>query len=264
MGELIRNEDMPAGNEGRTLVEVTYQRLRREILEGTLAPDSKLGTEELRARYNVAGSTIREALTRLLGEALVTSEGQRGFRVAPASLEDFRDLTEVRMLIETEALRQSIANGDEAWESQVVAAFYRLSKVEKRLVDDPAGASGEFEERNREFHQALIAACPSRWLHHINGLLYQQSERYRRIAVSRRNVPRDVHAEHQAIVDATLARNVELACKLTAEHIERTLTVLRSVMAQQAQAAISVPSEAQPPKATAKTTKAKRIARQAG
>jgi DNA-binding GntR family transcriptional regulator len=166
------------------------------------------------------------------------------------------------MLVETEALRQSIANGDEAWESQVVAAFYRLSKVEKRLMVDPAGASREFEERNREFHQALIAACPSRWLHYINGILYQQSERYRRIAVTRRNVPRDVHAEHQAILDATLARDVELACKLTAEHIERTLTVLRSVMAQ-AQPSMTASGEAPPAKAAAKTTKRKRITRAA-
>ena len=233
-GILITNDKGRADSEGHTLVEVTYQRLRREILDGALAPDSKLGTEELRTRYKVAGSTVREALTRLLGESLVTSEGQRGFRVAPASLEDFRDLTEVRVLIETEALRQSIANGDDAWESQVVAAFHRLSKVEMRLAVDPAGATGEFEERNREFHQALIAACPSRWLHHINGLLYQQSERYRRLAVARRNVPRDVHAEHQAIFDATLARDIELTCRLMAEHILRTLTVLRSVVAEQA------------------------------
>jgi DNA-binding GntR family transcriptional regulator len=156
------------------------------------------------------------------------------------------------MLVETEALRQSIANGDETWESQVVAAFYRLSKVEDRLAVDPVGASGEFEERNREFHQALIAACPSRWLHHINGLLYQQSERYRRIAVSRRNISRDVHAEHQAILDATLARDIELACRLVAEHIMRTLTVLYSVMAEQAPPPTGAGGEAKPAKTTTK------------
>jgi DNA-binding GntR family transcriptional regulator len=139
-------------------------------------------------------------------------------------------LTEVRKLIETEALRQSIAAGDEAWESRIVASFYRLSKVEERLAEDPHGPLSEFETRNREFHSALIAACPSRWLHHLNGLLFQQSERYRRMAIEKRTIPRDVHAEHKAIVDATLARDTERACKLTAEHIERTLTVLRKAL----------------------------------
>jgi len=212
---------------GRTLVETVYATLRAEILNGTFDPGARLRVEELRARYNTSGSTIREALTRLLGEALVTTEGQRGFRVAAASIDDFHDLTEVRKMIEVEALRQSITLGDEAWESQVVAAYYRLSKVEERLAKNPVATLSEFEERNREFHQALIAACPSRWLHHLNALLYQQSERYRRMAITKRTVPRDVHAEHKAILDATLAREVELACKLTGDHIERTLTVYR-------------------------------------
>ena len=175
--------------KGRTLIETAYATLRNEIIDGTLEPGAKLRTEELRARYDVSGSTIREALTRLLGEALVTSEGQRGFRVAPATLEDFRDLTDVRKLIETEALRQAIAAGGEAWEGDIVAAFYRLSKAEERLRDDPAGASAEFEARNRDFHRALIAACPSPWLHRLHALLYQQSERYRRLVASRRAIP---------------------------------------------------------------------------
>ena len=174
--------------KGRTLVETAYATLRTEIVDGTFEPGAKLRTEELRARYNVSGSTIREALTRLLGEALVTSEGQRGFRVAPATLEDFRDLTEVRKLIETEALRQAIAVGGKSWEGDIVAAFYKLSKTEERLREDPAGAVAEFEARNRDFHRALIAACPSPWLHRLQGLLYQQSERYRRLVASRRAI----------------------------------------------------------------------------
>jgi GntR family carbon starvation induced transcriptional regulator len=217
--------------KARTLVETAYSALRREILEGAFEPGAKLRTEELRARYNVSGSTIREALTRLLGEALVTAEGQRGFRVAPASLEDFRDLSAVRKLVETEALRQAIAAGGEAWEADIVAAFYRLSKTEERLREDPISASAEYEERNRDFHRALSAACPSPWLHRFNTLLYQQSERYRRMVVSRQAIPRDVHAEHQGIFDATLARNSELACKLLGEHIERSVVALRTLLA---------------------------------
>jgi GntR family transcriptional regulator, carbon starvation induced regulator len=222
--------DRQHGEKGRTLIETAYATLRSEILSGALEPGAKLRTEELRARYDVSGSTIREALTRLLGEALVTSEGQRGFRVAPATLDDFRDLTEVRKLVETEALRQAIAAGGEAWEGDIVAAFYRLSKTEERLREDPVGASAEFEERNRDFHRALIAACPSPWLHRLNGLLYQQSERYRRLVVSKRAIPRDVHAEHQGIFDATLARDSELACKLAGEHIDRSVIALRALI----------------------------------
>lgn len=223
----IQGED-----HGRTLVEQAYASLRREILEGALEPGAKLRTEELRQRYGIGASTVRESLTRLLGEALVTAEGQRGFRVAPISLDDFSDLTHVRKMIETEALRQSILAGDEAWESRVVAAYYRLSKVEERIREEPQAVAPHFEERNREFHLALISACPSARLHRIYAMLYQQSERYRRVALINRARARDVHAEHKAIFEAVLARDVEQACALIGEHIDRTLTVLREVLAR--------------------------------
>src|SRR5208283_4887455 len=143
---------------------------------------------------------------------------------------DFRDLTEVRKLIETEALRQAIAVGGEAWEADIVAAFYKLTKTEERLREDPVGASAEYEERNREFHRALIAACPSPWLHRLHALLYQQSERYRRLVEQRRPIPRDVHAEHQGIFDATLARDSDLAVRLAGEHIERSVPALETLL----------------------------------
>ncbi|TAK48922.1 MAG: FCD domain-containing protein [Xanthobacteraceae bacterium] len=230
-----RSQDTPAdGERSRTLVESAYSSLRHEILSGHLKPGAKLRTEELRLRYKIGASTLREALTRLLGEALVTAEGQRGFRVAPISLSDFSDLTNVRKMIETEALRQSVLAGDEAWEGRVVAAFYRLSKVEERLAESAQAISNDFEQRNRDFHQALISACASPWLHRLNAMLYQQSERYRRISLVNRDVPRDVHAEHQAIYEAALVRDVERVCRLTGEHIDNTLSVVRQVLTRDA------------------------------
>jgi DNA-binding GntR family transcriptional regulator len=212
-------------------VEAAYDTIRHEILTGALAPETKLRFEMLRKRYGFGASTLREALTRLVGEALVTSEEQKGFRVAPVSLEDLADLTRTRIFVEKEALRESILAGDDAWEGRVVAAYHRLSKIEAKLASGPEYQQDEFEERNREFHHALISACPSRWLHHLYGILFQQSERYRRISLVNRVVPRDVHGEHKAIFEAALARDADLACKVAGEHIERTLAVMAKVLA---------------------------------
>lgn len=217
----------------RSLVEAAYSIIRHDILTGVLAPGAKLRVEVLKHRYTVGASTLREALTRLVGEALVTSEEQRGFRVAAISLEDFADLTRARRLIEVEALRLAMLNGDDSWEADIVAAYHRLSKVEEKFGEHPEDFADEFEDRNRDFHHAMIAACPSRWLHYMHGILFQQSERYRRISLASKSVPRNVHAEHQAIVEAVLARDVELACRLEGEHIERTLTVLSEIIAKE-------------------------------
>ena len=141
----IATIERPGEAKGRTLIETAYANLRNEIVDGTFEPGAKLRTEELRGRYDVSGSTIREALTRLMGEALVTTEGQRGFRVAPATVEDFRDLTEVRKLIEIEALRQAIAVGGEAWEGRHRRGL--LQAVENRRA--PARGPGRRLRRVR-------------------------------------------------------------------------------------------------------------------
>lgn len=221
-----------ASPSARTLVEAAYAALRRDILNGTLAPGMRLRAEALKERYAVSGSTMRESLTRLIGEALVTAEGQRGFRVAAMSLDDITDLTQVRKMVETEALRQAIAHGGDVWEGGVVAAFHRLSRVEERLAVEPVeNVSEEWEGRNHDFHEALLAGCPSRWLHHLYSILYQQTERYRRVALATRSIPRDVHAEHTAIKDAALARDADRACQVLGEHIDRTLYVIRQRLA---------------------------------
>lgn len=211
-----------ARKAARTLVEFAYEAIRRDILNGVLAPGLKLRVEVLKDEYGVGSSTLREALSLLIADALVTSEGQRGFRVAPISVEDIRDIADMRKMLESKALRDSIVLGDDEWEAGVVAAYHRLSRVEERIYEDPRGLSGEWEDRNSAFHEALIAACPSRWLRHFRDMLYHQSERYRRIALVDRTIPRNVHEEHEAIMKAALARDADAACRLIEIHIDRT------------------------------------------
>ena len=206
----------------RTLVEFAYGRIREKILNGQLEPGSKLKVEVLRAEYDVGASTMREALSLLIADALVTAEGQRGFRVAPISIEDLYDVTRMRKLLECQALRESIANGSDEWEAGVVAAYHRLSRVEERLYDDPQGVAEEWETRNRAFHDALLAGCGSKWLHHFHRILYDQAVRYRRMSLTAPQISRDVRKEHKQILDAVLARDPDRACALTGEHIDRT------------------------------------------
>jgi len=221
--KLLKNNMLRASNaepEPKTLVEMAYRKLRRDIIEGRLSPGEKLRVEHLKESYGVGAGTLREALSLLMSDALVISQGQRGFCVAPASIEDFRDITKTRVMLECEALRQSIGLGDEAWEADLLAAFHRLSKAEEKLSDE--GGREEWEERNRIFHEVLIAACPSRWLKHFLAILHHQAERYRRIALYHRPIPRDVHSEHEDLLKATMDRNASLATAILAEHIELT------------------------------------------
>lgn len=213
---------------GKTIIEDVQNTLRQAIMAGALVPGSKLRTEALRNEFGVGSSTVREALSRLLIEDLVTTEGQRGFRVKQISTRDFLEISEMRTLLECTALRKSMENGDDHWEARVVAAHHRLSKVENDILGRECSAQDieTWEFLNREFHNALISGCTNSWLLNFRDTLYNHSVRYIRISMAHRAIPRDVRAEHQAIFDAVMARDISEAERLMTDHIYRSVPVI--------------------------------------
>jgi DNA-binding GntR family transcriptional regulator len=118
--DLAAEQINPKGVRPETLTETIYERMRGDLLTGVFAPGMPMRLEDVRQRYNVKTSPLREAMFRLTAEGFPLLSSQRGFRVAPLSHEDLLDLTERRAEIEARALLLSIANGDEEWESEVV------------------------------------------------------------------------------------------------------------------------------------------------
>lgn len=212
--------------EPRTLTERAYRGLRHDIVCGRLEPGQRLRVEHLKDDYGVGAGTLREALALLVSDALVTVEGQRGYRVSAVSLDDLRDLTDTRVRLETEALRQSIRLGDAAWEALVRESFAQLSDAE----EGGAGRDPDHWERaNRRFHEALIAGYSSPWTRHLLDILYRHGERYRQIAIRLGATPgfdRDVHAEHEGIFTAALARQEARAALALEAHIRLTCDIL--------------------------------------
>lgn len=162
---------------------------------------------------------------RLASEGFVTLEDQRGFSVAPVSREELIDLTATRAEIDGLAIRGSIEFGDDTWEAALLGAFHRLQKVNK-IADDGLSIQAEWEERHRRFHSALVAACPNKVLLQIRAMLYERADRYRRLSIRYLRAPRDDNAEHEAIMKATLARNVAEAERLLKAHTHRTAKIL--------------------------------------
>jgi len=209
--------------EHATLVEQSYSIIREDIIFGNLDPNSPLRIERLKDSYSVGASPLREALSRLLTDGLVTNEGLRGFRVAPVSLADFRDITESRLVVETSALRLAVERGDSRWEGNLVAAHYHLSRLSERQDMDAQDFMVEMERLNREFHLALIEGSKSAHLVRICMQLFDFSRRYRNIALRGNPArPHEVNDEHDAIHQAVLHRDADTAVRLIAEHIEGT------------------------------------------
>lgn len=212
-----------------TLAEKAYVSLRKDIVDGCFAPDSPLRLAELSERYRMGFSPLREALNRLQAERLVTAESLRGFRVSARSLAEFEDALHARLLVETEALRLSIAQGDDAWEASIVAALYALRRQTRREGSDV----DELKARHHAFHRALLAACGSDWLMNFFERLYAATERYRIPALLDAGPQkRDIDAEHGDIADAVLARDTARAELLLRDHYLQTAAMIRSGMVE--------------------------------
>ncbi|MFX1673978.1 GntR family transcriptional regulator [Paraburkholderia sp. A2WS-5] len=209
----------------RTLSEHAYHQLRQHIIEGHYPPGAKLRVEHLKTVYGVGAATLREALTRLVSDALVVAEGQRGFRVTPMSVADLEAITRLRIHIEVDALRESVRYGDAAWEQRVRQSFEMLSAWEQPVSIEHRAA---WEACNRRFHEALISAAASSWTYLILRMLSQQSERYRRVCIGLGDSKRDVHAEHTCLFEAAMRRADARAALALEDHIGTTLTVVRN------------------------------------
>ncbi|HEY0121874.1 MAG TPA: GntR family transcriptional regulator [Rhizobium sp.] len=226
-----------------TKTEAAYWLLRRDILNTKLRPGASLKLSALRDAYGVGWTPLREALSRLEAEKLVTAITNRGFAVAPVSRAELEDLMRARMVVELPLLLESIEKGGSDWESAVVTAHYRLSRC--KIVPDAASeeVADEWDEKHTAFHAALISAASSNWLQRFQSTISDQLRRHHRflgLAPTQRAAAgltsgyekavaalRDAMAieHHTALMEAALDRDIERAKALMTEHIGYTLQV---------------------------------------
>lgn len=226
LNDVTHAGDTSADPHYRTLIERTYRELREDIVSGRLAPREKLLIEHLKDRYAVGAGTLREALSRLVSNAMVIAEGQRGFTVAPITIEELIDITNVRVSVETEALRTSIRQGNQAWRDNLRETFDVLSTFEQPLKAENVK---NWELANTKFHQALLAGCQSPWTLRVIRQLTQHCERYRRFAIGLQS-GRDVHSEHALIFESAIDGKDARAALALEVHIRATPELIISTI----------------------------------
>ena len=99
----------------------------------------------------------------------------------------------------------------------------------ERVSGDEHRISDVWAEAHKEFHSALVSACDSPWRLRLRSLLYDQTERYRRLSVPALPQERDIAAEHKELMEATLTRDDKLATKLITAHLNATTARVRAL-----------------------------------
>ena len=202
---------------GPTIATSVYDRLRADIIVGALEPGHRLGTDQLRGRYDVGIS---------LAEKLVCFEDQKGFHVAGIGEEDLYDLIRMRCWTEEIALRESIAQATPEWEESILIAYHRLSRTPRSAQSEKFEFNPEWEVLHREFHTAFLGNCGSpRLLAHCE-LLADQSKRYRQLAASLSYPTRTERDEHKTLMDTALSGDVEAAVAAHHAHLRMTLEII--------------------------------------
>jgi DNA-binding GntR family transcriptional regulator len=206
-----------------TLTDRAIAALQRDILAGDLPPGGRLGIVGLVKRYGIGATPIREALSRLASRDLIIAIGQRGFRVAPLDRGDLLDITRIRVVLETEALRQSLAQGGDAWEAQILSSLHQLRRYVARHGAAFGEGTEEFDRLHKGFHSALIGADGSVRLAQAISDLYDQAYRYRRIMMKQFTDPDRFIESHERLAARVLERQFEPARAELVEHIHSTL-----------------------------------------
>jgi|TARA_B110000459_G_scaffold40748_1_gene44197 DNA-binding GntR family transcriptional regulator len=213
---VIINVGQPPSTVESSATQVAYSTLRDLILTGELAPGEKLKIDSLREVLEMGASPIREALSLLTSDQLVVRQDQRGFRTAGISVENFKEILELRCQLEGIALSQSIQNASEAWIEELVVAHHRMIRAF-------SGPEKNFETFHKEFHLKVIGNCNSLLLLGFCSQLYDLNIRYRYIAARAFDYEaRMIGDEHQRIVDAVVESDFDLANELLCNHYKTT------------------------------------------
>lgn len=207
--------------------EEAWKILRAAIFGGRFAAGDPLRFQELQALCGMSASPVREALAKLVSEGLVEGEHHRGYRVAPLTRADLDDIVRTRTRLESWMLERAIELGDREWEAKLVAALHLVTRVPRKHPDDPRLMDDEWDRRHSLFHAALMSGCDSPILNQFCRQLYDRADRYRRLSLAVEYGPRDIDAEHRAIVEAVLDHDATRATAILSEHYERTANFLR-------------------------------------
>ncbi len=191
-----------------------YERVRSAILDGLLAPGAVMSQVALAEDLGISRTPLREALRMLQSEGLVEGEPNRRVRVASMNAEDLEQLYVMRVTLEAEALRLSVAHlGSED-----------LARLEGHMAEMAHYAQAKDYRRwnvpHRQFHQALTAHAGER-VNVMLGQMFDHAERYRRLHIGQ-GPSAWATAQHRDILDACKAGDRDRSAGLLAGHLART------------------------------------------
>src|SRR5690242_2333367 len=199
----------------RTMAEYALEQLREAIIMGELPAGTPLRLDELARSLGMSISPIREAVRQLEALGLAKHVPHQGARVLDFDVEELRDLFEVRLALESLAVRRAAERFTDATAETARAQLDRF---------DAAAALDDVRESMRahtDFHFTLYEASQSQWLVALIRPAWDRSERFRPALFTAENEPQVRHRELDGrLLAACEEHDPAAAAQALYEHLE--------------------------------------------
>jgi DNA-binding GntR family transcriptional regulator len=208
----------------QTKIDIAYEFLLDRILSGAMPPGSRIDQDWVAGELGFSRMPVRQALIRLAGENLVTSEPHLGARVAELGLHDMTEVYATRSALETMlsgVATSRVTDDDWAHLSSLVEQQIRCARDQ-----DIQG----FLRLDWDFHHGLYSLADFPNTLEMVTQLRRRSHRYiARYLAEGNRILRSVE-DHKAIVESVRAGEEKLVRELTQRHIEEGGEALRTVI----------------------------------
>ncbi|MGW2546805.1 GntR family transcriptional regulator [Kitasatospora sp. NPDC001574] len=187
--------------ERRPLREQIRDELMDRLTRGEFAPGTDVNEAVLAAELGVSRTPLREALITLTGEGVLESNQGRGFRFAPVSRTEFRELVAIVASLESLALESS----DPAHLRGIAPRLLEMA----REFPDPVADHATVDRRDDEWHGLLLSGCPNERLLDLLARIKAGMRRYENLVVAE---------------DQPVAREAEEHCEIARRLLDGDLT----------------------------------------
>lgn len=214
----------------QTVTSAVTEELRGQILSGAITEGEQLRQDAIAARFQVSRIPVREALRQLEAEGLVVFYPHRGAVVSALSIDEIRELFDIRRLLECDLLRHAIPNMTEA---DVAAAQAVLDDYAAAIAANDVASFGAL---NWRFHHALYAAAARPRSLDIVRTVNNNVDRYLRTQLTLKGEQDIALHDHSALLEMCRDGRAEEAVALLADHIrnggESLITYLEAKRAE--------------------------------
>lgn len=194
--------------------------LREAIVSGELASGSLHSIYQLAERFNVSRTPVRDAVLRLADTGMLQIERNHGVRVRGLKVDDVREVFEARLLLEVPAAAFAAAHVDDALIVGLRACLLELARAVE--ADD----ASQFVHGDRKLHAMLMAVSGNRRVSAMVESLRDATQASGVWTADRSRSLHQIHREHEPIIEAVVAGDVEGAARLMYDHLVETAKLL--------------------------------------